>query len=167
MRVLIGWELPKCIQEANEYHEAGPYLVWNEYTCSLHEKANLRKDLESWRGVAFKEADLQRFDLKSLLGQPCLLLLVHTETESGTYCNISAIAPPGEIKIPQQTHDSIYFTLESLDEKLYDSFGKNLQAKIAKSPEYRRSLGESQEYEETIDSTEQSPATIPEDDPPF
>jgi len=47
----------------------------------LSEKANLRKDLENWRGKGFTEAELAGFDVESIRGANCLLTI--TETESG------------------------------------------------------------------------------------
>ena len=36
------------------------------YTLCLHERAALRKDLESWRGRKFTEQELDGFDLEKL-----------------------------------------------------------------------------------------------------
>ena len=38
-----------------------PFLVRRRYTASLHEKSALRKDLESWRGRAFTNVELDGF----------------------------------------------------------------------------------------------------------
>lgn len=62
------------------------------YTLSLHEKASLRKDLESWRGRKFTEDELRGFDLEKLLGANCQLQVIHNITDDGkTYDNIQAI----------------------------------------------------------------------------
>jgi hypothetical protein len=64
------------------------------YTASLHEKAKLRRDLESWRGRPFTEEELRGFDLEAVLGANCLLNLVHETSKQGrTYANIKAIMP--------------------------------------------------------------------------
>jgi len=46
-------------------------------TASLHEKANLRKMLASWRGKDFTEDELKGFELRNVLGKPCRLNIVH------------------------------------------------------------------------------------------
>jgi hypothetical protein len=64
------------------------------YTISLHEKSNLRKDLECWRGRKFTEDELKGFDLEKLLGVNCQLQVIHNITDDGkTYDNIQAIVP--------------------------------------------------------------------------
>jgi hypothetical protein len=66
----------------------------NRYTLSLGKKANLRKDLDAWRGKAFTDEELKNgFDLENLIGANCQLGIVHRTTENGTYANMSTIAP--------------------------------------------------------------------------
>jgi hypothetical protein len=66
-KVLITWELPRETFEA----DGGvfvPKVLSKFYTLSLHQKANLRSDLESWRSEGFTEAELEGFDLKVKCG---------------------------------------------------------------------------------------------------
>lgn len=71
------------------------------YTLSLHEKANLRKDLECWRGRKFTEQELSGFDLEKLIGVNCQLQVIHNITDEGkTYDNVQAIVPHNA-KIPK------------------------------------------------------------------
>lgn len=64
------------------------------YTLSLHEKAGLRKDLQTWRGRKFTEQELDGFDLEKLLGVNCQLQVIHNITDSGkTFANVQAIVP--------------------------------------------------------------------------
>jgi len=47
------------------------------YTVSLHEKANLRKDLDRWRGKAFTDEELaEGWDIESVIGAPALLSVI-------------------------------------------------------------------------------------------
>lgn len=66
------------------------------YTLSLHERAALRKDLESWRGRRFTEAELdQGFDLEKLLGVAAQVQVTHDLGDDGTvYANVSTVVPP-------------------------------------------------------------------------
>src|SRR5579871_689871 len=68
-----------------------PYVAQKRYTLSLHEKAALRKDLESWRGRAFTEAELQGFDVESVLAVPCLINVMHQKRDSDTFANVTAV----------------------------------------------------------------------------
>ena len=68
------------------------FRVQKKYTLSLNEKANLRKDLECWRGCKFNAQELEGFDLERLLAVNCQLQIIHNLTDEGkTYANIQAI----------------------------------------------------------------------------
>lgn len=84
-KVLLSWQI-------NEDRDDGkPFLVSRRYTCSLHEKAGLRKDLEAWRGRPFTDAELQRFDLETIIGKPCLLSVVQRQVGGDTYANVAGV----------------------------------------------------------------------------
>ena len=69
-------------------------VVMKRYTNSLHEKATLRKDLETWRGKRFTKEELQRFDLETLLQKPCQVQVQHIlKDDGGTYANVTAVLP--------------------------------------------------------------------------
>jgi hypothetical protein len=65
------------------------------YTASIGEKANLRKDLVNWRGREFTDDELKGFDVKKLLGVPCMLSL--TPNDKGK------VRVTGIMKLPQGT----------------------------------------------------------------
>lgn len=69
--------------------------VSREFAVSFYEKANLSKFLEAWRGKAFTPQEREAgMSLKSLVGKPCLLSIVHNLSKNGkTYANIGAIMP--------------------------------------------------------------------------
>jgi hypothetical protein len=110
-KVQIMWELP---DEKYEHEgEELPRVISKEYTLSLGEKANLRKDLQAWRGKTFTEEELQGFDLKNVLGKGCQLQIIHTEKNGKTYSNIASIMGlPKGMKMGEPINDAIYFDLE-------------------------------------------------------
>lgn len=63
------------------------------YTLSLHEKSNLCKHLESWRGKKFTDGEKLGFDIEKLIGVNCQLQVIHRITDSGTYANVQTIVP--------------------------------------------------------------------------
>jgi hypothetical protein len=71
-----------------------------QYTVSLHEKANLRKDLKDWRGKDFTSAELEGFDIDKLLGAPCQILIKHVEKEGNVYGNVATILKPAKALPP-------------------------------------------------------------------
>ena len=89
-KVRIVWQLD-LVDEALGRR----YDVARAYTLSLHERAALRKDLESWRGRRFTEAELDGFDLEKLLGAPAQVAITHSVADDGTiYANVSTVVPP-------------------------------------------------------------------------
>lgn len=86
-KVNVAWQI-------NEDRDDGkPYLVFKRYTLSLHEKAGLRKDLESWRGRKFTRDEELGFDIEKLLGVNCLLNITHNQVGDRTYANVVSIMP--------------------------------------------------------------------------
>ena len=66
------------------------FQVLKRYTFSLHEKANLCKDLESWRGKPFDEGE--KFDVETLIGVNCQLQIGHYIKDGGnTKASVQAI----------------------------------------------------------------------------
>jgi len=104
-KVLIVWEIPGC---RGEFERDGkkvklPRAISKRYRLSLHKKADLRKDLESWRGKKFTDEELKGFDLKKLLGAPCQIQVLHNKVDDKVYANIAAItkAPTGTKLTPE------------------------------------------------------------------
>lgn len=110
-QVYVRWELPhermNWTDKDGQEHE-GPMVIGKVYTLSLSEKANLRKDLEGWRGKRFTEDELKGFDLLNLLGKGCQVTVTHREKEDRTYANVNGVAgwPKGTPK-PETTEVSI------------------------------------------------------------
>jgi len=74
-----------------------PYAVFKRYTASLHEKATLRHDLESWRGRKFSPEELKSFDLERLIGVNCQIQVLHKAGKNGkVYANAVSIVPAGK-----------------------------------------------------------------------
>lgn len=90
-KVLLQFEIPeeKVIIEGVEQ----PRTLSKIYTASLGKKANLRRDLDSWRGRAFTKEELNGWDLTNVLGAPCMLNIVHQERGDRVYANIANISP--------------------------------------------------------------------------
>ena len=138
-KVSISWEFP------DEKMADGKrvFSIHKRYTLSLSEKATLRHDLESWRGVAFTAEEKAGFDISVLLGKPCLIGVVHETNPKGQkFANISSILKlPKGMPIPERQNPIIGFYLDDFDQSIYDSFSDSLKATIAKSPEYQELKG--------------------------
>lgn len=96
-KIIIAWEVTEKINVPDSEYNGKPYMLNRKYTLSLGDKANLRKDLESWRGKPFTAEELMNgFDLEKLYGVNCLIGIKHEADRndaSKVYANVSAILP--------------------------------------------------------------------------
>lgn len=119
------------------------FMVSKEYTLSMHEKATLRKDLESWRGKAFTEAEAKAFDITVLLGKACMVNII-TKTHEATknqYAQIASISGlPKGMTMPDRVNDLFEFSVSDFDQIKFDTLSEWLQNKIKDSDEYKEYL---------------------------
>lgn len=132
-QVLVMWEL--C-NEMMEGEEPKPFIVSKFYTNSLSEKANLRKDLEQWRGKPFTHEELLRFDLQSILGAPCMLSIVEKGNgKEGVKVSGVMKLPKGQ-QAPEARNEAFAFWLDEFNAERFDGLSDGLKKIIQKSPEY-------------------------------
>lgn len=131
-KVMIQWEL---LDEDVKMKDGRPFAISQFYTTSLHEKSQLRKHLEAWRGKKFTADELEGFDLKNVLGKYCMIQVVHTESNGTTYANLNAIMATKEK--PTGVNELVSFDISNADMKVFDAFSDKLKAKITATPEWR------------------------------
>jgi len=136
-KVRISWEI-----SGEERSDGKPFYVSKNYTLSSNEKSNLRKDLESWRGVRFTPTDLGvgGFQLKNVLGIGCMLNVVHSDGDK-VYPNIASIAKmPKGMQSPPLTEPPLYFSLEpdEYDPQVFAGLHDKAKEEIMQSPEWQR-----------------------------
>lgn len=139
-KIVLRFELPNEVMQDGDY--AGkPFIVGKYYTASLSEKANLRKDLESWRGRPFTQEELMGFDSKNILDKPCMVNVVHTDKKKA---KIASIAPiPRGLEIPPRVNDILYLSLERDEFKrdVFEGLSDYWKGEIMKSPEWAELQG--------------------------
>ncbi len=140
-KVMISWELPTELAIFDKDKGEEPYAVSKTYTLSMNEKANLRKDLESWRGKGFTEGEALKFDLTVLLGKPCLLSIIQqpSKTNPGrNYTVISSISPlmKGQV-CPDQINPTKVLSYDEFNWELFESLSDFTKDKIKSSIEFR------------------------------
>ena len=86
-KINVAWQI------AEDREDGKPFLVFKRYTLSLHEKAGLRKDLESWLGRKLTRDDEHGFDVESMIGKNCLLNITHNDSGEKVYANVSSVNP--------------------------------------------------------------------------
>lgn len=130
-QVLVTWEL------CNEMMEDGkPFSVSRFYTNSLNEKANLRADLESWRGRAFSPEELVKFDLQGILGKPCMLNVVHSDKGKAQVSSIATL--PKGMTAPEPVNPLLAFWIDEWNQATFDGLGDGLKKIIMQSDEFNQ-----------------------------
>lgn len=139
-KIMLTWEL--C-EERSEYEgEMRPMLVSKRYTLSLHKKAGLRHDLESWRGRPFTAEELQGFDLAKVLGHACMITIVHAPSQDGTkvYANIKAVTSvPRSMAAatPAPVHELLHYQIEEGAGGCFGKLHEKLRDTIRQAEEWR------------------------------
>lgn len=138
--IRVSWELPDETADFGKGH-LEPFAVHKTYTLSLSEKANLRHDLENWRGKPFTEQELESFDVFAVIGVPCMVTVTHVEKNGNTYANVTAVtALPKALKasFPAPVNPTVQFALDEHDEAVFRSLPEFLQAIIKESDEWKQ-----------------------------
>ncbi len=154
-KVMISWEL---LDEA-KMADGRPFSVSQFYTVSLHEKAKLRADLESWRGKKFTEEELKGFDLGTVLGAYCMIQVVHDET--GKYANVQTIMSYKGDK-PKPVNPNVVFDIDEPDMDVFNNLSENMQNKITNTPEWKTNHQETDKLE-PIETAPTKPDVVIED----
>ena len=144
-KITLGWEIHGTDDDGNPLNmkDGRPFAIFKNYTLSWSEKANLRLDLQSWRGKPFSQEEMRKFDLNNVLGAWCMLNVIERQGQNGnTYANVNGVTPvPAVIKqagLPQAVNKNELFNLQTPDWALFETFSDHLKAKITASPEFTK-----------------------------
>jgi hypothetical protein len=118
-KIYLRWQIPslRLKYEKDGVQHEGPMAIGSKFTLSLHEKAGLRKILQSWRGKAFTPEELKRFDVTTILGKPCLITVTHAPKDGGgVYANIGAVAKlPAGVPAPELEGGTLIYDADNRD----------------------------------------------------
>ena len=82
-KIVVWFQLGQTDDNGNRY------LIGQRFTLSMHEKANLRKFLEAWRGKVYTEDQAREgVDVEKMIGVPAL---IQTTTNDREYANVTAV----------------------------------------------------------------------------
>lgn len=122
----------------------GRVLASVEYAKFFSRNAGLRKNLESWRGRAFKTEELEGFFLGNVIGKKCNVNIIHKVSHIGNpYMKISQLAKyrsdPRFDKL-KSLRDEIVLSLEPGEFKqiLFDAIPNTMRENIKTTPEYKK-----------------------------
>lgn len=129
-KVILSFELPD-----EKMEDGRPFIIHQEYTASLNEKAKLRQHLESWRGKAFTDEELAGFDIGILIGQACIISITHKTSGAGNqYAIVSSIAKPmkGQ-EVPELSNPTLKWEMGDDESKLPEWIQKKVNASVGRS----------------------------------
>ena len=141
-KVQITWELPTELHVFSAEKGEEPFVVSQEYTLSLDEKATLRHHLESWRGRAMTAQELEGFDVAALIGKTCTLNVIHgTSKRTGNaFAMLSSIAPMMKSAVcPPAILPLVVYDIANGRDKVFASLPPWTQAKIEACEEWKES----------------------------
>lgn len=161
-RIYLRFETPdhRITYEHNGQKIEGPLTIGIWYVASMNAKAILRQHLEGWRGRRFTDEEAAAFDVESVLGKPCTLMVTESEQGGKTYSNIKAIGPaPKGVKLVAENPLLFYGPGAPREayEKLPDWMRKRIDSQVQPEPAASAQAGS--------DGSNYQP--WPEDDIPF
>jgi len=147
-KIMLCWEVHGTDETGAplKMSDGRPFAIFKNYTLSWSEKANLRLDLQSWRGKPFSQEEMRRFDLKNILGAWCMVNVIERQGNDGkTYTNVQSVSPvPAAMRqhLPTPVNKIELFNLQDPDMTVFETFSQGLQAKIKSSPEWLKLQGQ-------------------------
>lgn len=163
-QLVVMWELPEELVDVGG--EQKPALISKFYTSSLSEKANMRRDLEAWRGRPFTPAELKKFDINTILGAPCLLNVVHDENGRAKVASISPL--PKKMGCAPAFNEPTAFWIAEWNDGDFQALPEGFKRLIEASDEYKELNNthspkgkESDGYAEMMRSAEETEPEIP------
>lgn len=141
-QIMLCWELPNKLNSQGQ-----PFVVSKTLNFSTNEKATYRHWAEAMLGRPFTKPELfgkNRFNVKNLLGESCLLQIEQTEnTEGKIGAKIkNAMALPEGMAEPPVANEFVLLSLEAaeFDATVFENLSPWAKEKILKSPEYANLL---------------------------
>lgn len=148
-QVIVQWEIPGETMEIEG--EQKPLIVSKFYTNSMSEKANLRKDVESWRASALTTEEAMKFDLMKILGVPAMLSIVHNEKQKAQVVGVSKL--PKGVTCPPAFNELDAFWIDEWDQDKFEALSKGFKNLVMQSDEYKNGLNPApKQTRETVDA---------------
>jgi len=142
-KIRVNFELPFEMRDFGG--DENPMVISKEYTLSLHEKSNLRRDLEGWRGKSFNNKELAHFDITNLISKECNISVIHKTSKSGNeFAQIGSISGISKgTKCPKQINDSFIFNYEdNFNEEWLELQPEWIKEQIKNTDEYQNKMNQ-------------------------
>lgn len=109
-KLALVWETPGEIKPNGD-----PFCLAKQFNLSFGPKSALRQFIEGWRGKKFEPEE--QFDLRSIVGKPCLLNVVHRAGKGDRkYHEVGGVtAVPKGLSVPTAFREPLVYTIGSGD----------------------------------------------------
>ncbi len=144
-RVIFGFEFPDEQRVFSEEKGMQPFVLNKKFnlTKNLHEKSTLRKTIDGWIPVPLTNEQAKSFNIASLVGEPCMINIVHKthEASGNKYPSIASISPlPKKMVCPPQITPTVIFGYNPFKKEVFDALPEYYQEEIKKTPQYQLEL---------------------------
>lgn len=92
-KIRLTFELSNERKVFNEGEEPRPFSISREFGYSMSPKSHLRPFLEGMAGAKMHDDEAYNFETETMLGDACLLNVVHVDKDGNTYANIQSASP--------------------------------------------------------------------------
>lgn len=158
-KVRFTFELPTELKIFKEGTEPKPLVISREYNLSTHEKSDLRKMLEAWRGKAFTDEEAEAFDVEKIVGIAGMINVLHNDKGYAEIASISNL--PKGFECPTQINPTTILSYDNWNEDIFNTLPSFIQDKMKASVEYKKLKGI-----ELLDTEDQSLEAVADDDYP-
>ncbi len=183
-KVIFAFEFPTLPHLKGETKEGKPYdlprILTKKYTNNLGEKANLRKDLQSWATKPLSPEQIKGLDLTTLIGRPLNVLVVDSPKKDGSPgSKVETLLPLGQTPKPVATTKPFMHsvsTLKSPAELEALDIPKWIKDQMMTSDEWKKMIGKASKAAEATKTQAAAtgspgafdvPVADPDDDVPF
>lgn len=128
-----------------EGEEARPFSISREFTYSMSPRSKLRPFIEGMVGTAMHDDDAYNLDPEALLGNACLLNVVHIEKNGAVYADIASASPVPksmEASVPPLFNEQKLVDVEASDLADIDALPDFLRDKVKSTVEFANRFAE-------------------------
>lgn len=159
-KVLLTFELPHLRadfeQDGKKVNKAR--VISGSFTLSTDKKANLRKQLASWRGRDFTPDEAKRFEVANVCGHAALLSIVHNPSQDGSriFANIASIMRPmqGTVVPPLENPKVVFDIPKTAPVVIPETIPQWIANQIKESMEYMELMHPDHATSKKIEPTE-------------
>lgn len=137
-KIRLTFELSNERKAFKEGDEPKPYSISREFGFSMHTKSKLRPFVEGMIGTALFDKEADNFDFESLLGQECLLNVVHEEKNGNVYANIAGASPlPKGMDAPALVNETKMIDVNTAPFEEIEALPSFIREKMQSSDEFK------------------------------